>query len=211
MCTIIVAYDKNKLIGKDNKLPWHIPDDLLLFKKRTMNQAVIMGRKTYDSLPNSVRPLPGRLNIVLSRTPNTVDSRAIYVKSPQEALEIAATHKMHPYVIGGEQVYKAFLEAQLVTKVIASVVDGNYEGDTWFPNIEVFDTWVSSITAGFKQFKVVEFEPVDMVKKDRDLIRSDIHQAYETIAKLKEKIKQQHSTIQRLRRVRKENITPSNS
>ena len=67
MATIIVAYDEDRAIAKDGKIPWHIPEDLKHFKETTLNRAIIMGRKTWDSLPLKFRPLPNRMNIVLTR------------------------------------------------------------------------------------------------------------------------------------------------
>src|SRR5687768_16516175 len=125
MPTILVAYDKNRVIGLQDKLPWKIPEDLALFKRRTTGEAIIMGRKTYESLP--IKPLPKRKNIVLTSDAKAEFKGAICVSTPKEALEAAID--LHPYIIGGEKTSRAFLELGLIDRIIASEVVGEHAGD----------------------------------------------------------------------------------
>lgn len=110
MIEMIAAVSLNGSIGKDGKLPWHIPDELDLFKTVTMGKTVIMGRKTWDSLQR--KPLPGRLNVVISRThvPSHVgeDEGVVFVDSLPAALEFCRDEH-DAVIIGGEQVYRRFL------------------------------------------------------------------------------------------------------
>ena len=131
--SIMVASSTNGVIGKDNQLPWHLPNDLKHFKKVTMSKPIIMGRKTFDSIG---RPLPGRPNIVLTRD-NSWKKEGVYTASSlEEAYEIADNVRREAnevVIIGGEQIYKAALldvDVIYLTKVHAKV-----EGDAFFPSI----------------------------------------------------------------------------
>jgi len=87
---LIYARARNGVIGKDNQMPWHLPEDLAHFKRVTLGQPVIMGRKTWDSLPPKFRPLPGRLNIVVTRQPDWRSEGALRAGSIEEAMRLAA-------------------------------------------------------------------------------------------------------------------------
>ncbi|MFB6116112.1 MAG: dihydrofolate reductase [Candidatus Nanosalina sp.] len=131
---IIVAASENNVIGKDGEIPWHYPEDLEHFKNETTGHSVIMGRKTFESLPDSFRPLPDRKNIVLTRSgvencPEEVEE----AQSLEEAWDIASEHSGTAYVIGGESVYRQSLEE--VEEIILTRVHEEYDGDTFFPNI----------------------------------------------------------------------------
>ena len=105
--TLVAAVAKNGIIGADNRLPWHLPEDLKHFKALTNGQAVIMGRKTWDSLPPRFRPLPGRINIVLTR------DAAWQAPGAQVAHDLAAAMAAAgaaiPFVIGGAEIYRLAL------------------------------------------------------------------------------------------------------
>ena len=103
--SIIVAADNKNGIGKENKLPWHISEDLKNFKKVTSGKSIIMGRKTWESLP--FRPLPKRKNIVITSDVNYIAEGAIVVTSPQKAVE-ACTENEEVFIIGGAKIYKHF-------------------------------------------------------------------------------------------------------
>lgn len=108
---MIVAAGKDGAIGKNGDLIWHISSDLKRFKALTMGHPVIMGRKTWESLPK--KPLPGRLNIVVSRNPDFIAEGARVVTTPEDALGVSGDSS--PFVMGGEQIYKAFMP--YVTKI----------------------------------------------------------------------------------------------
>ncbi|MDP2109045.1 MAG: dihydrofolate reductase, partial [Rhodocyclaceae bacterium] len=101
--TLVAAVAKNGVIGDSNALPWHLPEDLKHFKQLTSGHAVIMGRKTWESLPLRFRPLPGRLNIVLTRDPRYVAEGAMVVHTLQEALKVGAGGTA--FIIGGAELY----------------------------------------------------------------------------------------------------------
>jgi dihydrofolate reductase len=127
---LIAALARNRCIGKHNQLLWHLPEDLAHFKRHTQGCPVIMGRKTWDSLPPRFRPLPGRLNIVVSRQPGLNLSGAQVVSSVPQALSLAALAP-RVYVIGGEQLYAAALP--LADELLLTEIDQDFEGDTFFP------------------------------------------------------------------------------
>jgi len=126
--TLVVAYAKNRVIGRDNALPWRLPADLAHFKRTTLGKPIIMGRKTWDSLG---RALPGRLNIVVSRQAGLSAPGATVVGSLQQALEAcAAAGAEQACVIGGEAIFA--LALPLADTVIATEIDAEVQGDTWF-------------------------------------------------------------------------------
>lgn len=103
----LLATDDYNGLGKDNKLAWHCPEDLKIFKEKTENHIIIMGRKTLESLPKG-KPLPNRTNVVLTRkTPQNPIEGVVYVNSVEEALEYCKDAEV-AYVIGGAQIYEAF-------------------------------------------------------------------------------------------------------
>jgi dihydrofolate reductase len=135
--SLVVAASRNGVIGKDGGLPWHISSDLKLFKQITMGKPVIMGRKTWDSLPR--KPLPGRRNIVISRKADQPTEGAEFVRGVDEALAAAKVdHPPEIAVIGGGEIYRLFWP--LADQVYLTEVDLDVEGDTFFPKIDV-DEW----------------------------------------------------------------------
>ena len=124
--SLIAAMDKNRLIGKNNKLPWHLPADLMHFKTVTMGKPILMGRKTYDSIG---RPLPGRQNIILTRGDVEIEGVTV-VNSIDEAIA-AAGDVEEVMVIGGSSIYDLVLPK--VQRMYLSFVEGVFEGDAWFP------------------------------------------------------------------------------
>lgn len=125
--TIIVAMAKNRVIGKDNKLPWHISEDLKRFKALTMGHPIIMGRKTFDSIG---RPLPGRRNIVISRNPALKLPGAEVANSLEDALARCTT-EAEVFVIGGQQIYAQALKQ--ADRIEMTEVECEVEGDAHFP------------------------------------------------------------------------------
>lgn len=141
MLELIVAVSLNGAIGKDGKLPWYIPDELRLFKQITMGKTVIMGRKTWDSLP--VKPLPGRKCVVLSRTHVDTDipvyENTVFVDSIEGALAQIRPGE-NGIIIGGEQIYRKFLPRVDVMHISTVLVNIN-EPNTKFPPYNP-DEWV---------------------------------------------------------------------
>ncbi len=133
---IIAAISKNNVIGKDGLIPWHISEDLLRFKALTMTYPIIMGRKTYESLP--VKPLKGRTNIILTSSELSTDG-AVVKRTLEEALDYCKELKAEKaFVIGGASVYKEAV-GQANTMEI-TLVDKVYDGDVFFPEVN-WDDW----------------------------------------------------------------------
>ena len=129
--SMVVAVSRNGVIGVGGGLPWHISSDLKRFKEITMGKPIVMGRKTWESLPR--KPLPGRRNIVLSRTPGFVAAGADTVSTAAEALTSCAGAE-ELAVIGGGEIYRLFWP--MADRIYLSEVDVEVEGDTRFPEIE---------------------------------------------------------------------------
>ena len=130
---LIFARARNGVIGHNNTLPWHLPEDLAHFKATTLGQPVIMGRKTWDSLPVKFRPLPGRMNIVVTRQTDWHSDDAHVVHSVDEALQACPT-EAQPWVIGGAELYR--LAMPLATRVVVTEIDADYEGDAFAPELD---------------------------------------------------------------------------
>lgn len=124
----------NRVIGKNNKMPWHIPNELAYFKEKTMGKAIVMGRNTFESIG---RPLPGRLNIVITRNTSYNPEGVTVVHSIEEAIEIARKHHEEVMVIGGEQIFKEVLP--YTDLIYVTLIQNEFEGDTFFPPYE--DGW----------------------------------------------------------------------
>jgi dihydrofolate reductase len=129
--SLVVAVSKNGVIGRDGGLPWHISSDLKRFKAITMGKPVIMGRKTWESLPK--RPLPGRRNIVLTRASHSIGEGAEMVSSPADALALVQDVE-EMCVIGGGEIYRQFLP--LAQRIYLTEVDLEVDGDTQFPKLD---------------------------------------------------------------------------
>jgi len=132
MLTVIAAVARNGVIGVDNRLPWHLPADLKHFRALTMGHTVIMGRKTWESLPDKFRPLPGRQNIVITRNADYRSEGAVVVGSLPAAL--AATQGDEAFVIGGAELYTTALP--LADRLQLTEIDAAFDGDTHFPAVD---------------------------------------------------------------------------
>jgi len=148
MKSIVVAFDKNHAIGKDGDLPWagEMPADMKRFRDLTMGDAVIMGRTTFESLPDSYRPLPGRQNIVLSLGRLASGEGFQVAHSLEEAYSIAESDNVH--VIGGGKVYEQALDT--VDAIYATEINTAIDGaDTYFPFL-LSNEWTRTVelTAG---------------------------------------------------------------
>lgn len=127
---LIAGVARNGVIGRDNQLLWHLPEDLAYFRRQTQGSPVIMGRKTWDSLPPRFRPLPGRRNIVLSRQAGFAAEGAEVVSDLPAALELVADAPK-VFVIGGAQIYAAAMGR--ANQLMLTEVERDFEGDTHFP------------------------------------------------------------------------------
>lgn len=129
---LIYARARNGVIGRDNTLPWHVPEDLAHFKRLTLGCPVIMGRKTWDSLPPRFRPLPGRDNMVITRQTDWHSEGAKPAASVEAALALCADAP-HVWVIGGAQIYAQALP--LATSVAVTELDLDVAGDAYAPEL----------------------------------------------------------------------------
>jgi dihydrofolate reductase len=171
---VIVAYSiVGRIIGKDGKLPWRLRSDLQHFMETTLGHIVIMGRKTYESLPNFAKPLRDRINIIISSDPdyvptNHIPDQTFVCSSYEEAIELAM--EMHSdrkiFIGGGGEIYKLAMENEKypVTKIIASEVKGEFTGDTVFPKIqryawhkEVGETYPITEGKDTAEFTIVQY------------------------------------------------------
>ncbi|MER5485052.1 dihydrofolate reductase [Streptomyces sp. NPDC002812] len=148
---LIWAQSSDRVIGADNGIPWRLPEDMAHFKATTLGHPVVMGRKTWDSLPARFRPLAGRRNIVVTRDPEWAAEGAEHAGSIPEALEIAAASAAPAcWVIGGGEVYRAALAHAVMLSV--TEVDTQVVGDTHAPELDPAWTvaedggWQSSVT-----------------------------------------------------------------
>lgn len=130
---LIYARAANGVIGHHNALPWHLPEDLAHFKRTTLGCPVIMGRKTWDSLPPKFRPLPGRLNIVVSRNPDWQAAGAQHAASIPQALALCPAGS-EVWVIGGAQIYAQALP--LASRVVVTEIAQDFEGDAFAPTLD---------------------------------------------------------------------------
>ena len=129
MIALVVAHSANRVIGRDGGLPWHLPSDMKHFRELTAGGTVLMGRKTYESIPERFRPLPGRRNLVLTRNGYQAEGAEAFGELA-EALEACGGDC---FVIGGGETYRQALP--LADRVHATVVEGDVEGDAFFPEL----------------------------------------------------------------------------
>lgn len=148
MVSIIVAMTKNRVIGDKGQLPWNIPEDRKLFKSIVLNHPVIMGRKTYFSIPDKFRPIPNRINIVVT-SKEFSEERVFFVHSIQEAIKKADSYKKEIFIIGGSGMYEHFLP--IVDYLHISHIKKDYSGDTYFPEIN-YDEWEIVEEKDFEEF-----------------------------------------------------------
>jgi dihydrofolate reductase len=131
--SIVVAISENHVIGKDNKLLWHLPNDLKHFKEITTGHTIIMGRKTYDSVG---KPLPNRRNIIITRQNITIPGCEV-VNSIEAALALCADEN-EVFIVGGAEIYRQSIK--LTNRIYLTVVHKDFEGDSFFPEINK-DEW----------------------------------------------------------------------
>jgi len=151
MITIIAAIAKDNALGKDNQLIWHLPNDLKRFKKVTSGHHVIMGRKTFESLG---KPLPNRVNIIITRNTNYTAPGCVVVHSLQEAVK-AAKEDRNPFILGGAQIYKQALEVADVLDL--TFVHHSFNADAFFPTIDM-KIWKENSREDFKADEKNKFD-----------------------------------------------------
>jgi dihydrofolate reductase len=152
MIKLIVAHDENYVIGYKNTIPWKNSEDMKVFKQITSRNTIIMGRKTWDSLPK--KPLPNRLNIVVTTQKMKSTNNVIYCSSISEACR----HKDivgDAFIIGGQSIYDSALAMDIVEEVCVSLIPGTHEGDTYFPRLDVYNDWIKYCVHNFDTFKQI--------------------------------------------------------
>lgn len=133
---IVAAADLGRVIGRHNRLPWHLPSDLKRFRSVTMGRAVVMGRRTFESIG---RALPGRSNVVISRDAAYRAEGCEMAPSLAAAIELGARHHDEVMIIGGAQVYDDALA--VADRILLTVVHDRFEGDAWFPILPL-GSWI---------------------------------------------------------------------
>lgn len=137
MISLIAAVARNGAIGKDNQLLWHLPEDMRYFRETTRGKPVIMGRRTWESLPDAFRPLPGRRNVVVSRNATFQAPGATLVGSLDEAIQLTKDTADEVFIIGGAELYRQALPA--VQRLYLTEIASDFDGDVFFPPIPAND------------------------------------------------------------------------
>ena len=155
---LVVAVAANGVIGADGRLPWHIPADLKRFKALTMGKPMVMGRKTFESLPGL---LPGRRHIVLTRDPRWTEDGAEVARSPEEALSLA--NSAHVAIVGGAEIYARFLP--LADRIEWTEVHAKPAGDTRFPAFDRTE-WIETFREAHRaEGRTPGFDFVTLLRK----------------------------------------------
>lgn len=161
MLSIIVARAKNNVIGKNNQLIWKIPDDLKRFKELTTNHTIIMGRKTFESLG---RVLPNRFHIILSNDKNyKVDNESVKVINNVNELDKYVVDNEEHFVIGGAMIYKLLMPK--CNKLYITQIEKEFEGDTFFPEINEKEWKIIKEQIGPKDDNDFEYRYVDYIRQ----------------------------------------------
>lgn len=130
---------QNKVIGKDNKIPWHIPEDMKYFREKTKGHAIIMGRKTFESIG---KPLPNRTNIIVTRQKNYQADGCIVTHTIEEALTEGKKHEQEEiFIAGGSEIYKESITS--ADRIYLTIIRKDFEGDTFFPDYFQFTKTLS--------------------------------------------------------------------
>ncbi len=140
--SLIAALSENRVIGKNNDLPWQLPDDMKYFMQTTKGHHTIMGRKNYDSIPEKFKPLPNRTNIVVTHQQGFPAPGCIVVNSLDKGLEIArANGERETFIIGGSEIYK--LAMPYADRLYLTEIHAVIEGDTYFPDVNPTE-WIET-------------------------------------------------------------------
>ena len=129
---MIAAMGSNRVIGKDNDLPWHLPDDFKFFQQTTTGHHIIMGRKNWESLPHKFQPLPNRTNLVITRQSDYIAKDASVIQSLAQGQQIAEQNDENElFIIGGGEIYRMGLA--IADKIYLTEIDGTFDGEVTFP------------------------------------------------------------------------------
>lgn len=159
--SLIVAQAENRVIGCQNQLPWHLPEDLKYFRRVTMGKPVIMGRKTFESIG---RLLPGRLNVVVTRQPDWSFPGAQVASDLQRAVELASQQGAEEVmIIGGSQIYEQAIP--IADRIYLTQVHRSYEGDAWFPKLIEADWQEVSCEDGIDPDSGIKFSFVTLQRQ----------------------------------------------
>ncbi|WP_261134109.1 dihydrofolate reductase [Bacillus sp. Marseille-Q3570] len=145
MISLLLAMGKNRVMGKDNDLPWHLPEDLKWFKRVSSGHTIIMGRKTYESIG---KPLPNRKNVIVTNDKNYEAEGCVVTHSLDEALRQDGEELI---VIGGAEIFKQVLEK--ASRIYLTYIDEEFEGDTYFPELDESKWKLKSKEKGIKDEK----------------------------------------------------------
>ncbi|MDR1351237.1 MAG: dihydrofolate reductase [Zoogloeaceae bacterium] len=160
--TLIAAVARNRVIGRHNRLPWRLPEDLRHFRAVTRDHPVIMGRKTWESLPAAFRPLPERANIVVSRQPDYPLPAGVHrARSLEDALALTQTEA---FLIGGAQLYALALPA--AHRLLLTEIDQEIDGDAWFPDFDL-NEWQETKREAQVSANGIPFAFVTYIRKNR--------------------------------------------
>jgi len=148
--SLIVAMTKGRVIGRENQMPWHLPEDLKLFKKVTTGHIIAMGRKTYESIG---RPLPNRENFVISKTVDSIEGCRVF-KNIKECIDAAENYDKKLFFIGGGTIYAEAVK--FADEMHISWVKEDFEGDTYFPEFDISE-WEEAGSEEFEKFIYVKY------------------------------------------------------
>jgi dihydrofolate reductase len=149
--SLIVAMSANRVIGRDNKMPWHLSADLKRFRAITMNAPILMGRKTFESIG---KPLIGRVNMILSKNSSYKPEGCLIFNSLETALKTAQNYGEELFIIGGSELYKTTLP--LAQRLYLTDIEAQFDGDTFFPKID-FNDWNEIACERVKDDEKVDF------------------------------------------------------
>ena len=148
MISLIWAMDENRVIGKDNQLPWHLPEDLKFFKRTTLGHPIAMGRKTHESIG---RILPGRENIIITRNQDYQCEGCTILYSLDELYKLSQQNQDEIFVIGGAEIFQRVL--LMADRLYLTKIHHAFSGDTYFPKIDMSEWELQSCEQGFQDEK----------------------------------------------------------
>ena len=160
---LIVALSLNNVIGLMNKIPWYVPEDLIHFKEKTINNVIIMGRKTFESLGTKA-PLANRVNIVITTNPNKyISTENLIFIDLNGIYDIIKNYKSKIFVIGGSEIYKLFLDK--TTEILITEIQQNYTGDVYFNRESLTNDFkISEVSAINKSRTGIEYRFIKMIR-----------------------------------------------
>ncbi len=159
---IIAAIGENRELGRNNELLWHLNEDMQFFKQQTRRHYVIMGRKSFESIPKKYRPLPDRVNIIISRDPDYMFEECYTFSNLQEAIEMANENgEYKAFIIGGGEIYKMAMESNLVDELYLTHVHASFkDADVFFPAFDE-SKWKKTLVNSIQSDSLNEF-PFDI-------------------------------------------------